>query len=1068
MSIPVRRYGLFDFADYIEQRVAHFTGRDWVFQELDLWLANPASSRYYLLTGEPGSGKSAVAARLSQFSLGEVAQPDACRNLTPGFLRAVHFCSTTASNWIDPLYFARSIALQLSSLEAFKRALVDVGNKVININVQQTATVQSGGSVTGVRIENLTIQGLNGQEAFNSAVLDPLRSIYQAGFDQPIAILIDALDEALAALTTVKIVDLLAGVQGLDDRVRFILTSRPDPKVDNRFPSADGTSLSDPDHNDENNRDVRRFVENRLQRDDSLKEKAAGLPSDKLATLLDDISSRADGNFQYVTFLLKAVAAGQQLFGELAGLPAGLDGLYHESLRRVIELGTRDWVADYLPFLGVLSVAREPLTLKFVEACTASSKGLWNVYTDLIQFVETAPGNTPPRAGSEPENRYRLYHQSVIDFLHEPQLTVVRNGQKKTLANTFFVEPSRWHGQIVSSCTKSATEWSQVDWSSVPQYALRHLVAHLYQLQKNNGYSDKLHALLGTRPFVDRHLAVLGKPYLLLGDIRLALRLALDQDNLPQAWKHIREYRRVLRDQLDFQQLESAVETANATGDYVHVTERTILYGYMPNSQALARLWIAWNAAASGHKKEAENIVKATLAGLRPRGLPQDARFMERSYGATAADPLDEALQHLLVRIAEAAEDEPGSQGQWLRQTMSPWPKGAVDSVVERLSESWASWGEFMHAAQMTDPIEAVFKTVEEMEGRLLGDRLCLPGRRNLYYFQEQLSAGLFNSQDHPGWLEYVKRAVALIALDDYPSYREIALAWITAAVLAQENPVLARQALAAVLGGMFRPSPGFWGDTVAAAMDRMDLENNQGPNPGHLGFLLEHLEATGEQGVDPTVMRKLEDVMEWRRKMGLPTDPWSFGMRRRSAVSAVLKRRGDLSGAETLLREASAQPDEGSYAGFRALARLSLACRWLEWRHVPDALEEISVAENDASNVLDKVLRQERLDLVSKMRGWITDYCQNAAVLSEGEGLSQLQWKSGLERGLFIEILSALWFGDAPRLKRLLPFALDDATTADAVLGRLVGAETLQVEPGRPFLQLVKALEINSGVERV
>jgi hypothetical protein len=33
MSNQSRRYGLFDFTDYIEKRVADFTGREWVFKK---------------------------------------------------------------------------------------------------------------------------------------------------------------------------------------------------------------------------------------------------------------------------------------------------------------------------------------------------------------------------------------------------------------------------------------------------------------------------------------------------------------------------------------------------------------------------------------------------------------------------------------------------------------------------------------------------------------------------------------------------------------------------------------------------------------------------------------------------------------------------------------------------------------------------------------------------------------------------------------------------------------------------------------------------------------------------
>jgi hypothetical protein len=46
-----------DFSSYIADRTNGFTGREWVFAEIDRWLADPQGTRVFLLTGEPGSGK---------------------------------------------------------------------------------------------------------------------------------------------------------------------------------------------------------------------------------------------------------------------------------------------------------------------------------------------------------------------------------------------------------------------------------------------------------------------------------------------------------------------------------------------------------------------------------------------------------------------------------------------------------------------------------------------------------------------------------------------------------------------------------------------------------------------------------------------------------------------------------------------------------------------------------------------------------------------------------------------------------------------------------------------------
>lgn len=77
-----RRYGSggIDYSEFVLDRTRTFTGRDWVFQASDNWLADPRGNRVYFLTGGPGTGKSAIAARLVQIAAGAVSI-DGCRHL---------------------------------------------------------------------------------------------------------------------------------------------------------------------------------------------------------------------------------------------------------------------------------------------------------------------------------------------------------------------------------------------------------------------------------------------------------------------------------------------------------------------------------------------------------------------------------------------------------------------------------------------------------------------------------------------------------------------------------------------------------------------------------------------------------------------------------------------------------------------------------------------------------------------------------------------------------------------------------------------------------------------------
>jgi len=113
-----------DFSTYITDRTRDFTGRKWVFDEIDKWLATPDAPHMLIITGEPGIGKTSIAAQLTRFSTGVKVPQTNYVYIGTGFLSAFHFCSARNGGWISPDSFTRSLSTQLSfRYPAFAQAL---------------------------------------------------------------------------------------------------------------------------------------------------------------------------------------------------------------------------------------------------------------------------------------------------------------------------------------------------------------------------------------------------------------------------------------------------------------------------------------------------------------------------------------------------------------------------------------------------------------------------------------------------------------------------------------------------------------------------------------------------------------------------------------------------------------------------------------------------------------------------------------------------------------------------------------------------------------------------------
>ena len=445
-----------DFAAYVAERTADFSSRDWVLGELDDWLEDSDGERFFLILGEPGSGKTVLAARVMEIVWGQVAAPSGSHVLGQGAVHAWHFCSARERRWIEPQTFSASLALQLANAdERFAISLAEIASdRTIRIDISMK--IGTARSVRGLVIENLHAGGATPEEAFSRLVREPLEAVLMEVPDRRIVILVDAVDETLAYRGGAGIIDLLADAEALMPSVRFILTSRPGSVRRRLGDNMRICDLAAAGHVQRSREDVERFVSGWLHnRADVVSRLELGLARRDVEQL---IAKRSSGNFLYAREALNVIATGQGTVRvrDLDDLPAGLDAIYVRALDRLVASSPRSWTELYRPIAGILAVARATMPERVIAELSGISR----------QETRDALGALRQFLVADDQRGYRFYHQSFADFL-----------LSEDRAAEYWCDAARYHGWIVDHY-KAGRRWDEIDWSSVDDYGLAHVAAH--------------------------------------------------------------------------------------------------------------------------------------------------------------------------------------------------------------------------------------------------------------------------------------------------------------------------------------------------------------------------------------------------------------------------------------------------------------------------------------------------------------------------------------------------------------------------------------------------------------
>jgi hypothetical protein len=1006
-----------DYSRHVAERTVDFSGREWVFRAVDGWLGDPEAARVLLLTGEPGCGKTAIAARLVQFSLDAATPPDGVTRLTPGFLSARHFCSGD-HRWISPHRFSEAVSHQLGRYPNFSEALVESlrprageGKAPAQVIHQQVQHVEKGVVIGSINIIERVAVGddVRPEDAFTRLVIEPLQALSPQEEGHKVVILVDALDEAVAYSGKANIVFLLAGAADLPEGVHFLLTCRNDSSLIGRFPAKDRLriNISSKEHAEDANGDIRAYLKRRLSEPEIARRAAAtGLGEVSRQTLID----KAEGNFLYVRFLLDEVAEGRRTLEDLEGLPRGLYGLYRTFLDRLNpemrEGRSSDaWRKRYQPLLGCLSVTKEPVPAGLVADWLGRSEGEVRALLDveLAQLRETDNGTD-----------YRLYHRSMAEFLAAS--TYPENGAMVT--NLYHTPPYEGHGRIIRFyLDEFAGAWDDSD-----AYGLRYLAGHLRagldlarRPSQRRWVEEQFYTVVLDPAYRRAQRRRLGDLSTTLADLSQALDLALEREDLVKILACAGAYRDAIRSQ----SMADAIFAAVDASDLDTALRRAELYSRTPDWARVLFLYLAWESALRGDEVTAQKAVA--------RGLAQPIITTHELCDALVAH----AARILSQRSADGRDAEawfsrlhPGGDARHTIQRFGP----AQPITPERRDELLGQLAERLRqlryvAADDYGPEGTVQLIVLDDEERA--------------YEMVSLRDILVEAAAAPEGREKLAAALELILPNPYPQYRDIALDVLGVAVLAAADPPWVRQWLRPILQvGLDQEGVTFTFDLPAMLVAEAERRER--------------------------AAARLRDYLDTALDSH---DRWGTSVRAHSARAAALFCLGKRDEAFAALRHAAQLPT--GFAGFATMTLLSLANRWLEFGRPDEASDDlkgvIAMADMWAGKVNDYGLRMRREDLVREYQNWLPE---ETPTFEHATAKLQETPDRGTRR-TYKDYVSARWSWPPDRpnleaLKALVPWTVVDGTRLDSVLGRLAGLliRKLGVE-GLPDEQLDEAIAI-------
>lgn len=410
-----------DFTSDLEKLTKDFTGRQWVFDDIDRWLKQ-SEERFFILTGEPGVGKSAIAAHLIQ---------------TPTDIFAHHFCQLGDEKTVHPSCVLRSLKAQLAhAFPYYSEALFNTSKPTTlsgeaSINIGKIEDLKDGTQST---VKQFKINNVNSSDIANEldilirvplAALPALYKKYEKNPPELAIILIDGLDVAVTLEAGVQedkdLATLFASLsedESLPSWIRFLFTTRPDRRVLREFEPLKPYLIDE--RSEENLTDIRQYVNQRI----SLPALQQLITTTQIETQvwIEQLTQRSQGNFRYIKSLLDELEIGSCSLDALSALPQDLINSYDNDFAQ--RFPVHEWSDRHDLILKTLAEAERPLTEDELATITEIRprqlrQDLWG----LRQFLDVyLVGDTPEYL----HETFTIFHHSLKEYLirRSPSVTI--------------------------------------------------------------------------------------------------------------------------------------------------------------------------------------------------------------------------------------------------------------------------------------------------------------------------------------------------------------------------------------------------------------------------------------------------------------------------------------------------------------------------------------------------------------------------------------------------------------------------------------------------------------------